>query len=98
MQWSVEVWLGSTDRSEVGRIVDIVARLAKDRMVQEVERFSTELELLFSPDGERTNDGRIEIDPPLILLRVCAPISIRIFGGNLVGRCVEPCRSCLRPM
>jgi len=39
------------------RAVDIAARRAKDRMVQEVKGLGTELKFLLSPDGERSNDG-----------------------------------------
>ena len=37
LQLSVQVCLATADLSEVGWVVDIAARLAKDRMVQEVE-------------------------------------------------------------
>lgn len=96
LQLPVSVCLTCADLPESFRVVDIVAWLAKDRMVEEVEGFSAELELLLAPDGEGANDGGVEIDPPLLLLRIGAPVSIRILCGNRVGCCIEPLRLRMR--
>jgi hypothetical protein len=53
LQLSIEVCLTTANLPEaLSNIVHIPVGLAKDRMIQEVERFGTELELLLVPDGE----------------------------------------------
>src|ERR1700722_10360170 len=93
LQYSVEVCLIRLDRPEGTRAVEIVARLAKDRMVGEVKGFRTEFEMhLFYWNGERANDRSIEIDPSLILQSVAAPIPVGVLGRNRPGCGIEPFR------
>ena len=56
LQLSIGICLAGTNLTEVFGVVDIVPRLAEDRMVEEVEGFGAELELLLMPYGERSND------------------------------------------
>jgi hypothetical protein len=67
LQSAVEVGLTGADCPE-GRGADVVVRLAKDRMVEEIKAFCTEFESFLAPDGKRANDSGIQIDPSPISL------------------------------